>query len=69
MTINLSGLEILLFSSVISATDAVAVLTFVSESEEPKLYSILFGEGVINDAVCIVLYGIVQQFVHSKQGI
>jgi len=68
MSLTFSGLEILLFSSVISATDAVAVLTFVSEYEEPKLYSILFGEGVVNDAVCIVLYSIVQNFVKSKKG-
>ena len=59
--------EILLFASVISATDAVAALTFISEATEPKLYSILFGEGVINDAVCIVLYGIIQELSHSKE--
>jgi len=59
----------LLFASVISATDAVAALTFISETDEPKLYSILFGEGVINDAVCIVLYGIIQEFSHRKERI
>ncbi len=67
MTLNLTVQEILLFASVISATDAVAALTFVSETDEPKLYSILFGEGVVNDAVCIVLYGIIQAFTQSKQ--
>ena len=66
--INFSVDEILLFSAVISATDTVAALTFVSETEETKLYSILFGEGVVNDAVCIVLYSIVQNFVKSKKG-
>lgn len=54
--------EILLFSSVIVATDTVAALTFVKESNEPKLFSILFGEGVLNDAVCIVLYRIIKMF-------
>ncbi|MCQ2816995.1 MAG: cation:proton antiporter [archaeon] len=40
--------EILLFASVISATDTIAALTFVHEETEPKLFSILFGEGVLN---------------------
>jgi NhaP-type Na+/H+ or K+/H+ antiporter len=54
--------EILLFASVISATDTVAALTFVKESTDPKLFSVLFGEGVLNDAVCIVLYKIIRTF-------
>jgi hypothetical protein len=65
MSLHFSIQEILLYASVISATDAVAALTFVNETEEPKLYSVLFGEGVVNDAVCIVLYGIIQEFTHS----
>jgi hypothetical protein len=68
--INFSIKEILLFSSVISATDTVAALTFVKEDSEPKLFAILFGEGVINDAVCIVLYNIIKNFfASSKEGI
>jgi sodium/hydrogen exchanger-like protein 6/7 len=60
--------EILLFSAVISATDTVAALTFIKEDQEPKLFAILFGEGVINDAVCIVLYGILKEFTSSDEG-
>jgi len=59
--LNFSLSEILLFSSVITATDTVAALTFVKENTEPKLFSIMLGEGVINDAVCIVLYKIIQK--------
>ncbi len=59
--------EILLFASVISATDTVAALTFIKEESEPKLFAILFGEGVINDAVCIVLYGIIREFTSSNE--
>jgi len=66
--IKFSVAEILLFSAVISATDTVAALTFVDESEEAKLYSILFGEGVINDAVCIVLYKIIKDFTDTGEG-
>jgi sodium/hydrogen exchanger-like protein 6/7 len=65
--LNFSFREILLFSAVIAATDTVAALTFVKEENEPKLFAILFGEGVINDAVCIVLYGIIKDFSSSNQ--
>lgn len=65
--LNFSLREILLFSSVIAATDTVAALTFIKEENEPKLFAILFGEGVINDAVCIVLYGIIRDFTNSNQ--
>ncbi len=60
--------EILLFSAVISATDTVAALTFVKEDSEPKLFAILFGEGVLNDAICIVIYRIIKNFSISNEG-
>ena len=59
---NLDGKLILLFSSVIASTDTVAAMTFIKEDQMPKLFSILFGEGVLNDAVCIVLYRILSKF-------
>ena len=59
---NLDNKLILLFASVIASTDTVAAMTFIKESEMPKLFSILFGEGVLNDAVCIVLYRILLNF-------
>lgn len=62
-----SNKEILLFASVISATDAVAALAFIKEDSDPKLFPILFGEGVVNDAVCIVLYQIIKSFLDSGQ--
>lgn len=66
--INFSLKEILLFASVISATDTVAALTFVKESSNPKLFAVLFGEGVLNDAVCIVLYRIIKSFKNIDKG-
>ena len=59
---NLNLKQILLFSSVIASTDTVAALTFINDDDHPKLFSILFGEGVLNDAVCIVLYRIIKNF-------
>jgi NhaP-type Na+/H+ or K+/H+ antiporter len=66
--LNLSIEEILLFSSVISSTDTVSALTFIKENKYPKLFSILFGEGIFNDAVSIVLFKIVVDFNSSNGG-
>ena len=63
--VHFTTAEILLFASVISATDTIAALTFIHEDSEPKLFAILFGEGVVNDAVCIVLYRILREFTLS----
>ena len=64
--LDFSMMDALSFAAVISATDAVAALTFIHEDTEPKLFSILFGEGVVNDAVCIVIYKILTDF--QRQG-
>lgn len=62
--LDLNIIEILAFSAIISATDTVAPLTFIKEDKKPKLFAILFGEGVLNDAVCIVLYKIINN-IHN----
>ena len=62
----MSILNDLKFVAVISTTDAVA-LTFIHEDTEPKLFSILFGEGVINDAAWIVIYNIIKKFSESGE--
>ncbi len=61
-TYGLTSKYIFLFSSIITSTDTVSALTFINDKENPKLFSILFGEGVLNDAVCIVLYRIIKNF-------
>lgn len=48
--------ECFLLASVLCATDTVAALTIVRENQFPTLNSILFGEGVVNDAVAILVY-------------
>jgi len=49
----------LLFASLISAVDPVGTLAVLGKKEvnaDPMLYSLIFGESVLNDAVSIVLY-------------
>lgn len=54
---TLTGIECLLFGALISATDPVTVLAIFKELKvDPNLYSNVFGESVLNDAVAIVLY-------------
>lgn len=50
---------IIKYSATISATDSVAALTLIKSSEFPKIFSIIFGEGMVNDAVAIILFKVV----------
>ena len=68
--INQSSANVLIFSATICATDSVASLTLVNKNEYPKLFSIIFGEGMVNDAVSVILfYSVVQFLGHDNLGI
>ena len=62
-SMRLSSKECLLLASVLFATDTVAALTIVKEKNYPTLNSILFGEGVVNDAVSILLFRAVEKLM------
>lgn len=50
-------LECLIFGSTLSATDPVTILAIFNQYKvDPKLYSVIFGESILNDAVSIVMY-------------
>ena len=60
---KLGGLASLVFGALISATDPVTVLAvFQKLKADVDLYSLVFGESVMNDAVAIVLYRTLVQF-------
>jgi len=40
------------------ASDAIAALTLINSATYPKLFSIVFGEGLLNDAVAIILFDV-----------
>ncbi|RXH82326.1 hypothetical protein DVH24_036667 [Malus domestica] len=52
--------DILAIGAIFSATDSVCTLQVLNQDETPFLYSIVFGEGVVNDATSIVLFNAVQ---------
>lgn len=49
---------------IFAATDSVAVLQVLKQDKMPLLYSLVFGEGVINDATSVALLRAVQAW-HS----
>lgn len=60
--IVLSTVLMIKYSATISATDSVAALTLIKPSQHPKLFSVIFGEGMVNDAVAIILFKVVGIF-------
>lgn len=64
--LKLTPKECMLLASVLCATDTVAALTIVKEKSYPTLNSILFGEGVVNDAVSILLFRAVERLMYEE---
>ncbi|CAG8454296.1 4424_t:CDS:2 [Ambispora leptoticha] len=53
--VALSFLDSMIFGAILSATDPVTVLAiFQTFKVDPKLYSVIFGESILNDAVAIL---------------
>jgi len=50
----------MLFTSLLCSSDVVAAVSIVDYEAAPKLYSCIFGEGVFNDIVSIVLFNVVE---------
>ncbi|KAK6117331.1 hypothetical protein DH2020_048922 [Rehmannia glutinosa] len=48
--------------AIFAATDSVCTLQILSQDETPLLYSLVFGEGVVNDATSVVLFNAVKNF-------
>ncbi|KAH9617697.1 hypothetical protein KSS87_020862 [Heliosperma pusillum] len=48
--------------TIFSATDSVCTLQVLNQEETPLLYSLVFGEGVVNDATSVVLFNAIQNF-------
>lgn len=58
-------MEALLFGALISAVDPVATLSIMGSAElkcDPLLYSLVFGESVLNDAIAISLFNVFSKY-------
>ncbi|KAJ1292302.1 hypothetical protein BS78_02G382000 [Paspalum vaginatum] len=54
--------DFLAIGAIFSATDSVCTLQVLHQDETPLLYSLVFGEGVVNDATSVVLFNALQNF-------
>lgn len=56
--------------SLLCSSDVIAAVSLVSFEKEPDLYSIIFGEGITNDAVSIILFNTVIKYTskNSEEG-
>ncbi|XP_050203805.1 sodium/hydrogen exchanger 1-like isoform X2 [Mercurialis annua] len=58
----LDTVDYLALGAIFSATDSVCTLQVLNQEETPFLYSLVFGEGVVNDATAVVLFNAIQRF-------
>jgi len=59
--IDITVMQMLLFTALLCSSDVVAAVSIVDYTQQPKLYSCIFGEGVVNDIVSIILFNTVLQ--------
>ena len=60
--LKFGAVEILFSSSLFTSSDIIAAITIVKFEEFPKLFSIILGEGLANDAVAIILFDTMGRF-------
>ena len=66
VTIDIDIMRLLLFTALLCSSDVVAAVSIVSYEAQPKLYSCIFGEGVFNDIVSIILFNTVESLHGSS---
>lgn len=49
------------------SSDVIAAVSILKYEEYPKLYSLVFGEGITNDAVSIILFQAIDELDESNQ--
>lgn len=59
--------DYMMMACVLASTDTVAALTLVKPEKYPRLNAILFGEGVVNDAVSILLFNTVKSTLTKSE--
>jgi NhaP-type Na+/H+ or K+/H+ antiporter len=64
--VQLDFMPLLLFTSLLCSSDVVAAVSIVNYNDQPKLYSCIFGEGVVNDIVSIILFNTVKGLQGSQ---
>ncbi|KAA8910100.1 Sodium/hydrogen exchanger family-domain-containing protein [Sphaerosporella brunnea] len=66
--LNITFVEAISVGATLSATDPVTILAiFNAYKVDPKLYTVIFGESILNDAVAIVMFETARQFHGAKE--
>lgn len=61
--VNMTFVDAISVGATLSATDPVTILAiFNTYKVDPKLYTVIFGESILNDAVAIVLFETAQRY-------
>ncbi|XP_051125669.1 sodium/hydrogen exchanger 4-like [Andrographis paniculata] len=63
---GLTPRDFLGIGTIFSSTDTVCTLQVLNQDESPLLYSLVFGEGIVNDATSVVLFNAVQKLQVDK---
>ncbi|KAL4472288.1 hypothetical protein ABPG72_011649 [Tetrahymena utriculariae] len=63
-TIDLTAKDILYFSATVCSSDTIAALALISSKTYPKLFSVVVGEGLLNDAVSLILFNSISKIVN-----
>lgn len=58
-------MDIMLMSSLLCSSDVLAAISMIKYEEQPRLFSLIFGEGIVNDAVAIILFNTVADFIYD----
>jgi sodium/hydrogen exchanger-like protein 6/7 len=68
--LNINFVEAMSVGATLSATDPVTILAiFNTYKVEPKLYTIIFGESILNDAIAIVLFETAQKYKEGAESL
>ncbi|KAJ3388987.1 monovalent cation:H+ antiporter, CPA1 (nhx1) [Lobulomyces angularis] len=61
--LSIGYLDSIIFGAILSSTDPVTILSIFHQMKvDPTLYSIIFGESMLNDSVAIVLFSTLKKF-------
>lgn len=65
---TISFVEAFSVGATLSATDPVTILAiFNTYKVDPKLYTVIFGESILNDAIAIVLFETAQKYIPDPE--
>jgi len=65
--VHLTMSDCLYFAATTCATDTVASLTMLKPKNFPKLFSVIFGESTLNDAVAVILFQVITMMCKDSE--